>query len=257
MQGNTGYACWSVCPQFQSQSHPVLHTPNFKTAKRQSVKIFSSRLHNRTSLAVGDVMVVSSIFHAVYCSARSNVVGVTESDGLVVVLMKNGYIWQDQIAPWAANADLSLMLPNDKVDLHKPEKRRLDESQKQSSCQYLWGCLCTVNIKNIIMYFVELLVKLCIRKMFDFIYLFLSTHEKFVFRIQALMLLHSAVQSITFLVQQQWLYAFRLGINYIIHKKNLSANTQASAHLGIHLFQCQGCCGDSRSDFVLNFQKVE
>lgn len=53
------------------------------------------------------------------------------------------------------------------------------------------------------MYFVELLVKLCIRKMFDFIYLFLSTHEKFVFRIQALMLLHSSVQSITFLVQQQ------------------------------------------------------
>lgn len=143
-------------------------------------------------------MVVSSIFHAVYCSARSNVVGVTESDGLVVVLMKNGYIWQDQIAPWAANTDLSLMLPNDKVDLHKPEKRRLDD---------------------IIMYFVELLVKLCIRKMFDFIYLFLSTHEKFVFRIQALMLLHSSVQSITFLVQQQWLYAFRLGINYIIHKK--------------------------------------
>lgn len=44
-------------------------------------------------------MVVSSIFHAVYCSARNNVVGVTESDGLVVVLMKNGYIWQDQIAP--------------------------------------------------------------------------------------------------------------------------------------------------------------
>lgn len=198
MQGNTGYACWSVCPQFQSQSHPFLHTPNFKTAKRPRVKIFSSRLHNRTSLAVGDVMVVSSIFHAVYCSARSNVVGVTESDGLVVVLMKNGYIWQDQIAPWAANTDLSLMLPNDNVDLHKPEKRRLDD---------------------IIMYFVELLVKLCIRKMFDFIYLFLSTHEKFVFRIQALMLLHSSVQSITFLVQQQWLYAFRLGINYIIHKK--------------------------------------
>lgn len=157
MQGNTGYACWSVCPQFQSQSHPFLHTPNFKTAKRPSVKIFSSRLHNRTSLAVGDVMVVSSIFHAVYCSARSNVVGVTESDGLVVVLMKNGYIWQDQIAPWAANTDLSLMLPNDKVDLHKPEKRRLDESQKKSSCQYLWGCLCTVNIKNIIMYFCRII----------------------------------------------------------------------------------------------------